>query len=134
MHSVNANALFFQAINTPILPSAYPPSQGGNCRYSKITGGKIISTTSKKTTNRAAQAFRLATRSLYHSKSALGFYYRRAQAQHGSQFAIKATAHKLARIVYAMLKDRTEYHDLGVLYYEQCFKDESSTGSSSRRH
>jgi hypothetical protein len=93
------------------------------CPNNKITGGKIISTTSKKTTNRAAQAFRLAARSLYHSKSALDSYYRRVQAQHGPQLAIKATAHKLARIVYAMLKDRTEYHDLGELYYEQCFKE-----------
>lgn len=93
------------------------------CPNNKITGGKIISTTSKKTTNRAAQAFRLSARSLYHSKSALGSYYRRVQAQHGPQLAIKATAHKLARIVYAMLKDRTEYHDLGELYYEQCFKE-----------
>jgi len=45
------------------------------------------------------------------------------QTQHGPQLAIKATAHKLARIVYAMLKDRTEYHDLGELYYEQRFKE-----------
>ncbi len=93
------------------------------CPNNKITGGKIISTASKKTTNRAAQAFRLAARSLYHSKSALGAYYRRVQAQHGPQLAIKATAHKLARIVFAMLKDHSEYRDLGVLYYEQHFKE-----------
>jgi transposase len=93
------------------------------CPNNKITGGKIISTASKKTTNRAAQAFRLAARSLYHSKSALGSCYRRLQAQHGPQLAIKATAHKLARIVYAMLKDHTDYRDLGELHYEQLFKE-----------
>jgi transposase len=93
------------------------------CPNNKISGGKILSTTYKKTTNRAARAFRLAARSLYHSKSALGASYRRLQAKHGPQLAIKATAHKLARIVYAMLLNHTEYRDLGELHYEQHFKE-----------
>jgi len=89
----------------------------------KITGGKIFATAARKTTNRAAQAFRLAARSLYHSKSALGASYRRIQALHGPQLAIKATAHKLARIVYAMLKYHSEYCDLGEIRYEQISKE-----------
>ena len=32
-------------------------------------------------------------------------------------------AHKLARIVFAMLKEHSEYRDLGELYYEQHFKE-----------
>jgi transposase len=93
------------------------------CPNNKISGGKILSTQTKKTTNRAALAFRLAARSLYHSKSALGAYYRRVQAKYGPQLAIKATAHKLARIVYTMIKHHTEYQDLGELYYEQRFQE-----------
>jgi hypothetical protein len=62
----------------------------------RITGGKIISTASIKTTNRAAQAFRLAARSLYHSHSALGASYRRVQALHGPQLAIKRLTRKAA--------------------------------------
>ena len=93
------------------------------CPNNKISGGKILSTQTKKTTNRAAYAFRLAARSLYHSKSALGAYYRRIQAKHGPQLAIKATAHKLARIVYTMIKNNTEYQDLGELYYEQRYQE-----------
>jgi transposase len=89
----------------------------------RITGRKIISTASKKTTNRAAQAFRLGARSLYQSHSALGASYRRLQALHRPQLAIKATAHKLARIVYAVLKYHTEYRDLGELQYDQLFKE-----------
>jgi transposase len=89
------------------------------CPNNKISGGKILDNRSKKTTNRAAYAFRLAARSLYHSKSALGAYYRRIQAKHGPQLAINATAHKLARIVYTMINTHTEYHDLGELHYEQ---------------
>ncbi|HVN48981.1 MAG TPA: IS110 family transposase [Bacteroidota bacterium] len=88
-----------------------------------ITGGKIISTASRRTTNRAAQAFRLAARSLYHSKSALGAFFRRMQALHGPQHAIKTTAHTLARIVYAMLKHHSEYQDLGELHFEQLSKE-----------
>jgi hypothetical protein len=95
------------------------------CPNNKITGGRVISTTSKKTTNRATQAFRLAARSLYHSKSALGAYYRRTQTKHGPQLAIKATAHKLARIVYSMLTKHTEYSDLGEYYFEQRYKERS---------
>lgn len=85
----------------------------------KITGGKIIASQPRQSTSRAALAFRLAARSLHHSKSALGAYYRRVLAKHGPQIAIKATAHKLARIVYAMITHHTEYHDLGEHAYEQ---------------
>ena len=30
-----------------------------------------------------------------------------------------ATAHKIARTVYAMLKHRVQYHDMGAVAYEQ---------------
>jgi transposase len=93
------------------------------CPNNKISGGRILNTQTNKTNNRAAYAFRLAARSLYHSKSALGAYYRRIQAKHGPQLAIKATAHKLARIVYTMIKTHTEYHDLGELYYQQRYHE-----------
>jgi hypothetical protein len=89
----------------------------------KITGGKVKYSKSKKISNRATQAFRLAAATLYHSNSALGAYYRRVQAKHGAQQAIKATAHKLSRIVYTMLKDHTPYHDLGQSHYEQQYQN-----------
>ena len=37
----------------------------------------------------------------------------------GSPEAVTATAHKLARIIYAMLKNQTEYQDPGEGYYEE---------------
>jgi transposase len=92
------------------------------CPNNKVSGGKILLSDPKKG-NRAALAFRLAARSLHHSKSALGAYYRRALAKHGPQIAIKATAHKLARIFYAMLKTHIPYQDLGEHHYEQQYKD-----------
>jgi transposase len=77
----------------------------------------------KKTQNRANLAFRLAAQSVGRSQSALGAFYRRMKARHGPAKATTATAHKLARIVYFMLKNRTAYSDPGVTYYEQQYRD-----------
>lgn len=61
----------------------------------------------------------MAAQSLSHSKSTLGIYYRRMRARLGAPQAITATAHKLARIIYAMLKNQTEYVDPGERYFEE---------------
>jgi transposase len=88
-----------------------------------ISGGKVLRTGTQKTKSRANRAFRLAARSLHHSDSALGAFYRRKRAQLGAPQAIVATAHKLARLVYFMLKNRTEYVDPGPDYYEQKYRE-----------
>jgi transposase len=88
----------------------------------KITGGKIIGRGTKKTHNRAAQALRVVARSLAHSDCALGAFYRRIRTQKGAAIANVATAHKLARIIYFMLKRRTEYEDPGATYYEEQYR------------
>lgn len=73
------------------------------------TGGKVVRTKTKKTDNRANLAFRQAAASLKHSKSALDNFYRRMRTKLGTPKAIVATAHKLARIVYHMLKYRVPF-------------------------
>jgi transposase len=73
------------------------------------TGGKVIRTKTKKTDNRANLAFRQAAASLIHSKSALGNFYRRLRTKLGTPKAVVAAAHKLARIVYHMLKYRVPF-------------------------
>jgi transposase len=88
-----------------------------------VSGGKILRSRTQKTQNRANLAFRLAAQSLSRSDSALGAYYRRMKARHGPAKATTATAHKLARIVYSMLKNRTAYVDPGADYYEQQHRD-----------
>jgi transposase len=75
------------------------------------TGGKIIKRGTKPSANRAASALRLAARSLLRSKSALGVFSRRLRGKLGTASAITATAHKLARIIYAMLKSKTPYRE-----------------------
>lgn len=87
------------------------------------SGGKILSSRTRKTENRANTAFRLAAQSLSRSQSALGGFYRRMRAKHGATKANVATAHKLARIVYRMLKDRKAYVDPGEAYYEQRYQE-----------
>lgn len=89
----------------------------------KISGGKILNSKTKPTKNRAAAALRMAAFALANSKSALGAYYRRMRARHGAPKAITATAHKLARLLYSMLKHGTEYVDRGQDYYEQQYQD-----------
>lgn len=85
----------------------------------KISGGKVLGSRTKKTKNRATLALRVAAQSLHRSDSALGAFYRRMRAKHGPAKAITATAHKLARIVYYMLRNRTPYQDPGAAQYEQ---------------
>src|SRR3972149_6025174 len=92
------------------------------CPNNKITGGKVIQTGVQPTQNRASTALRVAAASLRRRESALGAYYRRMRARHGAPSAITATAHKLARIIYFMLKDRKSYHDCGADYYEQQYR------------
>jgi transposase len=85
----------------------------------KVTGGKVKQRGTLPTQNRATTAFRIAAQSLAHSDSALGGFYRRMRAKHGAPKAITATAHKLARIVYFMLKHKQPYRDPGADYYEE---------------
>lgn len=89
---------------------------------SKISGGKVLSSKTKKCSNRAAHYLRLAAYSLNRSNSALGAFFRRKKSQLGPAKAITATAHKIAKIVYNMLKNGTKYKDMGQDYYETRYK------------
>jgi len=89
----------------------------------KVTGGKNLSGKTKPSANRAAAAFRLAAFGVLNSKSALGAYCRRQRTRLGAPKAITATAHKLARTFYSMLKNGTEYVDKGQDYYEKQYQE-----------
>jgi transposase len=95
----------------------------GLCPGTKKSGGRVLSSKTKPSANRAAAALRLAASSLYHSQSALGAYFRRMTARLGRPKAVTATAHKLARLVCAMLKYGTEYTDQGAAAYEAQHRD-----------
>lgn len=89
----------------------------------KVSGGKILNSKTKPSANRAAAALRMVAFALTNSKSALGAFYRRQRARLGAPKAITATAHKLARLIYSMLKHGTEYVDQGQDYYEQQYRE-----------
>lgn len=89
----------------------------------KISGGKVLNTKTKPSANRAAAALRMAAFTLTNSKSALGAFYRRLKARLGAPKAITATAHKLARLIYSMLKHGTKYVDQGQHYYEEQYRE-----------
>jgi transposase len=94
----------------------------GLCPGTKISGGKVLSGSTKRTGNRLAQALRMAAFSLSRSQSALGAYYRRLSGRLDKPKAITATAHKLARLIYTMLTKGTEFVDQGQDYYEERYR------------
>jgi transposase len=81
----------------------------GLCPQHKKTGGKVKSSRTRPGSNRAAQALRLAANCLQRNKSALGAFVRRMKIRMGAGKAVTAAAHKLARLVYWMLKHGTAY-------------------------
>ena len=77
----------------------------------KITGGKIIASYVPKKKNVVGQVLRQAATTLKNSKCPLGNYFRRIQSREGFSYAVVATAHKIARILYAMVKNQVEFDD-----------------------
>jgi transposase len=75
----------------------------GLCPDNDISGGKVLWVGTRKVKCRAATALRLAAQSLHHSKSALCDFYRRMRAKLGAPKAIRAAAHKLARIIVHLI-------------------------------
>ena len=95
----------------------------GLCPGTKITGGKVMSGKTRRSANRAAQALRLAAAALRSSQSALGAYFRRLCSRMDKPKAVTAAAHKLARLIYAMLTKGEEYTDQGQDYYEERYRE-----------
>lgn len=69
--------------------------------------------------NRVGQALRLAARSVGRTATPLGLFYRRIRSRIGAMGAVTATAHKLARLVYRMLKYGTDYVKRSQAEYEE---------------
>lgn len=91
----------------------------GLAPHNDITGGKVKRSRALPTHNRAGQVLRVAAQSVGRGRSGLGAYYRAQKARLGVRQAIVATAHKLARILYAMLQERQPYQPLTPDDYQQ---------------
>jgi len=83
----------------------------GLCPDHRISGGKVLSAHTRTVKSRAAYALRMAAYSAGKSYSAIGDYYRRLRARLGAPKAITATAHKLARIIFHLLKTGQPYDE-----------------------
>ena len=93
------------------------------CPNNKVSGGKVLQRSTRKSQSRARDTFRLCGQSLLGSSSALGAYCRRMCGRLGQPKGIIAAAHKLALLVYRMLKFGRDYVDIGQEQYEKKFKD-----------
>lgn len=85
----------------------------------KISGGKLLSSRTRASTNRAAAIFRSAAVSLARGQTALGAFYRRLAYRAGKAVAVTATARKLAILVYRTLKGEIRYQDPGAEAYDR---------------
>jgi transposase len=78
----------------------------------------------RKGKNRVTIALRMAAQALGRTKSPLALFYRRIKSRIGGKGAITATAHKLACLVYRMLKYGREYVKQSMDAYEQKLREQ----------
>lgn len=97
----------------------------GLCPNNIITGGKVKRRGTRKVSSRAATALRLAAQSLWKSKSALGAFYRMMRTRLGAPKAITAAAHRLAKLIYRMLKHGENYVHQGMADFEAKRKEQA---------
>jgi transposase len=76
----------------------------------------------RKGTSRVTIALRMAAQSVGKTNTPLGLFYRRIRSRIGGLGAIKATAHKLACLIYRMLKYGQEYVVQSMEEYEAKMK------------
>jgi transposase len=89
------------------------------CPGTKISGGKLLNARTRRSANRVRQALKMAAMSLARNDSALGAFYRRLCTRMDKPRANTAVAHKLARMVYFMLKRGEAFVDQGQQRYEE---------------
>jgi hypothetical protein len=95
----------------------------GLCPGNKVSGGKQLGGKTKPSANRAANVLRMAASTLYKNTTSLGAYLRRLKSRIGPAKANTATAHKIAKIIYNMLRYGVEYKEVGQDYYEKQYRD-----------
>ncbi|MEW9889992.1 MAG: transposase [Candidatus Symbiodolus clandestinus] len=90
---------------------------------SKISGGKVLSSKTRRSSSRVSAALRLAATTIGRSNTGLGAFYRRLSARIGKAKAVTATARKLAVLFYNALRFGIKYVDPGADYYEERYRN-----------
>jgi len=88
----------------------------------KISGGKVLSSRTRRSSSRAAALLRLAAVTIGRSDTALGAFYRRLAARAGKAKAVTATARKIAVLFYNTLRYGMTYKDPGASLYEERYR------------
>ena len=87
-----------------------------------VSGGKVLSSKTRRSANRAAVGLRLAAVAVGKTDTALGAFYRRPGARAGKAKAVTATARKLGVLFYNTLRHGMEYADPGASHYEARYR------------
>jgi len=90
------------------------------CPNKRVTGGKVISSRTRKNQGRLAYAFRQAANAVGNQKdTALAYSFRSLAARRGRKVAITATARKIAITVYNVLEKGQKYQPMGTEEYQK---------------
>ncbi len=89
----------------------------------KISGGKVLSSHTRKSNNRIAARLRLVATAVGRTETALGAFYRRLAARVGKAKALTATARKIAILFYKATRFGMRYEDPGADQYEQRYRE-----------
>ena len=98
----------------------------------KISGGKVLSARTRRSSNRAAALLRLAAATVGRTETALGAFYRRLAGRVGKAKAVTATARKIAVLFYNSLRHGMDYADPGASYYEERYRQRVLTNLQRR--
>ena len=83
----------------------------GLCPDNRISGGRVLKTGTRKVANRVATILRLAANSLARAEGRMGDYVRRFKGRLGKAEGLVAGAHKLARVIWAMIVTGQSYEE-----------------------
>src|SRR5262245_51608333 len=100
----------------------------------KVSGGRLLSSKTRRSTNRAAALLRIAAVNIGRTQTALGAFYRRLAARTGKAKAVTATARKLAVLFYNALRFGMTYADPGASYYEERYRQRVLDNLRRRAH
>jgi len=92
------------------------------CPNNRISGGRVLQRRTRKSSNRVHDVLCISAQTLFNSQSALGAFARRMRSRLGPQKAIVATAHKLALLIYRLLRFGKPYLDIGQEAYQQQYQ------------
>ena len=105
------------------------PNEANFCSWLNLTpptcisGGKQLHGRPPRVFNRAGQALRQAAVNARNSNSFIGASHRARLARMDGASAVKATAHQLARLIYAMLTKGQPYVEKGMEAFETRSQD-----------